>query len=249
MNKKKILTLGLVVVTISGVLFQPSGTYVSAADKNTTFQLTTVMQESTSIHHDVETAEDIKILASAWKNFMKKHPNASEKKQEAFLKEFQRTQGFRTTTTNIVDKGAGDYLPGYNNLNKEEKKLAKKHPLQAVKVYLCAEKATNLTIDYYGINGYQDNSDAFRHCCWNALMKKSIGKSAAKAWADAHETESSGVDKEMDLYNNSVGRGIEVDGKSDDEIAKSVKSKVKKGKCKKISNGKLVKTDGSGLKK
>ena len=62
--------------------------------------------------------------------------------------------------------------------------------------------------------------------------EKSIGKEAAKAWADAHETESFGVDKEMDLYNNSVGRGIEVDGKSDEQIAKSVKSKVKNGKCK-----------------
>ena len=80
-------------------------------------------------------------------------------------------------------------------------------------------------------------------------MTKSIGKDRAKVWATAHESTSDGIDKQMDLFNNKFGRSINVTGKSDDAIAKSAKSKVKKGKCKRIVNGKLKKTDGSGLKK
>ena len=57
-------------------------------------------------------------------------------------------------------------MSGFNSLNPDEKELALKHPLQAIKVYDCASKATNATIEYYGTNGWQDNSDAFRHCCW-----------------------------------------------------------------------------------
>ena len=41
-------------------------------------------------------------------------------------------------------------------------------------------------------------------------MKQSIGASAAEEWATAHEYESSGVDKSMDMHNNSVGRSINV---------------------------------------
>ncbi|WP_022750269.1 DUF6973 domain-containing protein [Lachnobacterium bovis] len=47
--------------------------------------------------------------------------------------------------------------------------------------------------------------EVFRHCLWNALMKQSIGSSAAEQWATAHEYNSSGIDKTMDLHNNRDG--------------------------------------------
>ncbi|RLK62423.1 hypothetical protein D3H64_09885 [Atopobacter sp. AH10] len=50
-----------------------------------------------------------------------------------------------------------------------ERKLAIAHPVQAVKVYNASKTATAKTIEVYGHNGWQDNSDAFRHCLWNAL--------------------------------------------------------------------------------
>lgn len=249
MNKKKLLTLGITMFTLmGGIIFYPSDSYVNAASKDAVVQSLAERESIGRVHHEVETWDDLQILASAWTKYMKTHPNASEKKQEAFLNNFKKQQGFSTITC-VRASGVGDYLPGYNNLNSAERKLAKKHPVQAVKVYLCAEQATNLTIEYYGTNGWQDNSDAFRHCCWNALMKKSIGKDAATEWATAHEAESSGIDKQMDLYNNNIGRGISVSGKSNAQIAKTVKSKVKNGNCKRIKNNKLVKTDGTGLKK
>ncbi|SES14992.1 hypothetical protein SAMN02910429_02339 [Lachnobacterium bovis] len=36
-------------------------------------------------------------------------------------------------------------------------------------------------------------------------MKQSIGSSAAEQWATAHEYNSSGIDKTMDLHNNRDG--------------------------------------------
>ena len=62
-------------------------------------------------------------------------------------------------------------------------------------------------------------------------MTKSMDASAAKEWATAHEAESSGIDKQMDLYNNTIGRVIEVSGMSESEIVSEVKSKVKNGNC------------------
>lgn len=78
-------------------------------------------------------------------------------------------------------------------------------------------------------------------------MKQSIGKSAAEQWATAHEYESDGIDKIMDLHNNSVGRSIKVSGKSLSSIVSSVKSKIRNGYCKRIVDGSLVATNGDGM--
>lgn len=78
-------------------------------------------------------------------------------------------------------------------------------------------------------------------------MKQSIGESAAEQWATAHEYDSSGIDKTMDLHNNSVGRSIDVSGKSLTSIVSSVKSKVRNGYCRRIVNGSLVATNGEGM--
>lgn len=78
-------------------------------------------------------------------------------------------------------------------------------------------------------------------------MKKAIGESAADEWATAHEYESSVIDKEMDLFNNTVGRSIDVTGKSDSEIYNAVKEKVVNGNCQRIVNNELVPTNADGL--
>ncbi|WP_438816476.1 DUF6973 domain-containing protein, partial [Streptobacillus moniliformis] len=82
----------------------------------------------------------------------------------------------------------------------------------------------------------QDNSDRFRHCLWNALKKQYIETSAAEKLATAHEYTSSGIDKQMDLHNNAVGRGIKVSRKSTSCIVFAVKSKVRNSSCKRIIN-------------
>ena len=137
-----------------------------------------------------------------------------------------------------------------------EKKLMKAHPIQAAKIYNLSQTAVSLTKEYYGNSGHNDNSDAFRHCLWSALITREYGASTAKTWTDAHEsttptTQSEKLENQMDLYNNSVGRSLSVSGKSNADIAKSVKTKVKNGKLKRL-NAKgtgIIATDGTGLKK
>lgn len=60
--------------------------------------------------------------------------------------------------------------------------------------------------------------------------------------------ESSGLDKSMDLFNNSIGRSIDVSNKSEAQIVSAVKTKVSNGSCRRIINNKLVATNGDGMK-
>lgn len=202
------------------------------------------MNETYDFAEEVTTFSDLGIMYRAWEEFIAKNPDSTESEQEEFLIQFAESGALRQARNS---RGVGDYIPGYNNLNPAEKDLLLKHPLQAIHVFNCANKATDATIEYYNINGWQDNSDAFRHCCWNALMKKAIGESAANEWATAHEYESSGLDKEMDLFNNVVGRSINVTDKTDSEIYNAVKDKVVNGDCRRIVNNELVPTNADGL--
>lgn len=216
---------------------------VSAADVDDTNQIFQA-NETYSFTEEVTTFSDLGIMYGAWEDFISENPNSTETEQEEFLIRFVESGGLRATRNS---RGIGDLVSGFNSLNSAEKKLALKHPLQAIKVYDCASKATNATIEYYGTNGWQNNSDAFRHCCWNALMKKAMNESAAEEWATAHEYESSGLDKEMDLFNNAVGRSINVADKNDSEIYNTVKDKVVSGDCRQIVDNELVPTNADGL--
>ena len=154
---------------------------------------------------------------------------------------------------NYYSESSSYYLPSmYDQLNAAEKSLAAAHPYQATQYYVSAEVAENYTNNLFGYNGYQDSSDAFRHAFWNGVLTMRIGSSAAKTWTDAHETTSSGVDKQMDLFNNSLGRSICVDmgydnfsGSSNSQgiatklLSDSVYSAIKSGKGKIIVNGVL----------
>lgn len=239
MKNLKIRTLAVVAVIsmIGGNVL-----YVSAAELNEgqAYQ----SEAKYSFIEEVTTFSDLGIMSQALDEFVAENIESTEAEQEAFLIQFVESGGLRAARST---RGIGDYIPGYGNLNSAERELALKHPIQAVTVYDCANKATDATIAYYGKNGWQDNSDAFRHCCWNALMKSAMSASDANAWATAHEADSSGIDKDMDLFNNSVGRSINVSGKSDSEIYEAVKGKVKGGSCRRIVNNKLVATDGTGL--
>lgn len=238
---KHLKVKALVVATVISMM-GGSVLHVSAAESNE------AQAYQNEAHYDfaeeVTTFSDLGIMSQALEQFVAENIESTTAEQEMFLIQFVESGGLREARST---RGVGDYIPGYGSLNAEERALALKHPIQAVTVYNCANKATDATIAYYGTNGWQDNSDAFRHCCWNALMKSAMSADDAKAWATAHEADSSGIDKEMDLFNNIVGRSINVSGKSDAEIYEAVKGKVKGGSCRRIVNNKLVVTDGTGL--
>ena len=149
---------------------------VSAADIDDSNQISQI-GGTYVFSEEVTTFSDLGIMHRAWEDFISENPNSTETEQEEFLIQFVKNGGLRDARNS---RGIGDLVSGFNSLNPAEKELALKHPLQAIKVYDCAKKATNATIEYYGTNGWQNNSDAFRHCCWSALMKKAMGESAAE---------------------------------------------------------------------
>ncbi len=72
-----------------------------------------------------------------------------------------------------------------------------------------AAEAESTTIEMYGENGYQNDSDAFRHIYLTCILYHNISKNFAVDLMTAHESETSeGIDKDMDLHNNS--RGIQL---------------------------------------
>lgn len=236
MLKKKLLTTVLatmmVMVTMAVMpinVFAEENFYTPQAEEKKTIE--------------IRDTNDLAILSEELDRFIAQNSKSTEEEQEQHLISFMENGGLNQVSLRSI----GDYIPGYNSLNPAERKLALKHPVQAVKVYNAGNTATSKTIEVYGKNGWQDNSDAFRHCLWNALMKQSIGLSAAEQWATAHEYNSSGIDKTMDLHNNRVGRSINVSGKSLSSIVSVVKSKVRNGYCKRIVKGKLVSTNGYGM--
>lgn len=235
----KALAVAAIISLMGGSVLQ-----VSAAEVKNNEGQTYQSEAKYNFAEEVTTFSDLGAMSRALEAYVAENPESTEAEQEAFLIQFVESGGLRAARSS---RGIGDYIPGYGSLNSAERALALKHPIQAVTVYNCANKATDATIAYYGTNGWQDNSDAFRHCCWNALMKSAMSASDADAWATAHEAESSGIDKDMDLFNNAVGRSINVSGKSDSEMYEAVKGKVKGGSCRRIVNNKLVATDGTGL--
>lgn len=82
-----------------------------------------------------------------------------------------------------------------------------------------ANKALNKSIELAQNNTFQQTvikalnngkGDAFRHAYWNALGTTLINKDIVKLFTDAHEWNKSGLDVDMDFFNNHVGREIGV---------------------------------------
>ena len=133
---------------------------------------------------------------------------------------------------------------------KKEKQLVKKYPRQALGVFALSRVAEEMTVKYYGYSGRGDNSDAFRHCLWSALLKQRYGKKIAKRWVSAHEGKSKSLESRMDRYNNKIGYSMKVKkSQSYNAVAKKVKKKIVKGKCRRLNKKrkKLRRTNGSGL--
>lgn len=142
------------------------------------------------------------------------------------------------------------------NATKEELLLVAKYPTQSVKVFNNSSTASSTASSLYKAETlYLGNGDAFRHAYWNALNVKSVGADIAKAFANAHESETpEGNDKTMDLRNNTVGRNIgrSYSNSSNDTIKNKVIEAVNQGRLYRLYNnnikGKLIATDSSGRK-
>ncbi|PEL82824.1 DUF6973 domain-containing protein [Bacillus wiedmannii] len=146
-------------------------------------------------------------------------------------------------------------IPGFGTLTDAEVDLAKKNPFEFVTYGACSVLAKTTSEKYYSNSTlYQGNGDAFRHSFWNAALAKELGTikgrdvgvARAKVWTDAHEQYSSGVDKEMDLYNNEVGRTIAYNNYSWSitQYSSHIRNEVANGSMVRIVEDKLVRTNG-----
>lgn len=137
------------------------------------------------------------------------------------------------------------------NATKEELLLVAKYPTQSVKIFNNSSTASNTASSLYKAETlYLGNGDAFRHAYWNALNLKSVGADIAKAFANAHESETpEGNDKTMDLRNNTVGRNIGriYSNSSNATIKNKVIEAVNQGRLYRLYNNnikeKLITTD------
>lgn len=137
------------------------------------------------------------------------------------------------------------------NATKEELLLVVKYPTQSVKIFNNSSTASNTASSLYKAETlYLGNGDAFRHAYWNALNLKSVGADIAKAFANAHESETpEGNDKTMDLRNNTVGRNIGriYSNSSNATIKNKVIEAVNQGRLYRLYNNnikeKLITTD------
>ena len=99
---------------------------------------------------------------------------------------------------------------GLDNLTAEEKVLVVLYPAQAL-IIENREPAETETVNRFGDNGINDKSDAFRHAFFNAMNSNDAGDIVARKFSNAHESETPSnlvLEKQMDLYNNSVGHNI-----------------------------------------
>lgn len=139
-------------------------------------------------------------------------------------------------------------------LNSEEKALFSSDPVKGLFAVSSAYTATTWTNNNFDSSvTYLGNGDAYRHSFWQAILANAYGSSYAKQWGDAHESESpSGVDKTMDLRNNSIGRsvGTSMSGNQyiEARLSSALLNKIANGDLWRVVNGKLCSTDGTGRK-
>lgn len=146
-------------------------------------------------------------------------------------------------------RAASDLPYDQSVLNPLEKELFRQHPFDGLNACLAAKAALNRSQARYQAGClHNGNGDAFRHALWNALMTKKIGAAMAKRWGDAHEEganpPSPPLEKEMDLFNNEVGRGIALTTTDDPAASDAVRAKIRAGAMKRIVGNQLVATNG-----
>jgi len=72
-------------------------------------------------------------------------------------------------------------------------------------------------------------SNALRHCYWQARLTMQNGSGPAKSIGDAHEYGEDSCDSKKDQYNNGIGRGIGSGAKSITDIEKGCLAALKNG--------------------
>lgn len=123
-------------------------------------------------------------------------------------------------------------MSGYDNLNRHEKKYVRTHPINSYRIRECKKDAVSETERLFGYNGRNDQSDAFRHCYWSALIAKRVSYYDAIKFTTLHEMRPGNdlAEKRMDLHNNKIGAQIGRRGGSAKVISDKCYKALKQGK-------------------
>jgi len=147
-----------------------------------------------------------------------------------------------------------DVYKEWERLNAMEKIYIATNPHHAFAIRESKKKAFSESLKRFGHNGHNDDSDAFRHCFWSAILSRELGFQKALQFTTFHESRSDNppAEKEMDLHNNFVGLNI---GKQFIHIAPGVGEFIESDKeisdrCyKAYQEGKLKVSLSKGIKK
>ncbi len=95
----------------------------------------------------------------------------------------------------------------YPGLTSAERKLVDQNPKEAVTVFVQKTRAELSSSRNFPVQGFNDESDAFRHYIWAGLLTKEIGAERAQLYLDAHEENrlQPPAERAMDLANNRGG--------------------------------------------
>ncbi|MFE1906336.1 DNRLRE domain-containing protein [Streptomyces gardneri] len=159
--------------------------------------------------------------------------------------------------TASLDPAAGQQLAfpvlmdpgfGYGAATPSERSYCFWNPIDCTTAYDAANKAFKQAQDWYADSTlFQGTGDSFRHCYWNARMEIRLSTTDAYEFATRHESTSSGVDKQMDLKNNAIGReiGRKRTGQTNAGIRArdDCRSAQRNGKLWIIRSGKLVRSN------
>lgn len=164
--------------------------------------------------NELPKTEENTILFKGIEDFKNENPNLSnEQIVEHFNWTVDEAKNFSTLGFYEETKAT------WSTLTPAEKLLVVGDPGMGYATISTRDKAYSYTLTNYGHSGAGDESDAFRHAVWNALMCKHISKMWANLMATAHENVddayltrvfadgfTGAAHKRMDLHNNEKGR-------------------------------------------
>lgn len=234
------------IATLIVTCLSTSVVFAQTADTNKSLGKTNQIQQSTQYYNDI-------IIHKG--NVLTFDDFVDIKKDVDLLKSSNKTVTDDIVRELIVNKinsktsislSAKSYDVFGQQLTGEELSLVSLYPSIATIVYDDAKFASGQANYLYQPSTlWKGNGDAFRHAYWNALLHHDIGDQLATAFTTAHEANSSGVDKEMDLNNNAIGRLL---GSyySRSDVFRQVILATQNGNLWRIVNDQLVHTDDTG---
>ncbi len=179
-------------------------------------------------------AEDNQIVDKIWymesskvDTLIEKMKSIPASEQDAFVLAALEKEKVVTESQKIKSQGYRDSISDWASLSNEERLLCVGNPSACLKIRSAATYAENEAFNVFPDGARHGRQDAFRHALWNAVMTTEISYWWAEHWSNAHESDApNNNEREMDYYNNSVGRSASWSGASRYSLSTTIKQKL-----------------------